>query len=178
MGDGILRGRDRSRDRDEAPGSADSTSTISGIRTDASLDRTAIPLEHDTDDRIQPRIVGGEISDISQNPYQAEVDAGQGTLRQFCGGSIHDANWVITAAHCLKDSGTWEFGRLRVGAGVSNLAQVVISTFRSVDQIIVHPDWNLTTSANDIALVRLVSPLDLNGTTITPIAIPDGTSAN
>ena len=56
---------------------------------------------------------------------------------------------------------------------MSDLDKVSLSNFRSADQIIVHPDWNPNTYANDIALIRVRSPLDLNNTTIAPIAIPD-----
>ena len=133
--------------------------------------------ENDTEPSISPRIVGGETINISEVPYQvflAEVDESERTFAQFCGGSVYDAIWIITAAHCVDDKVNWAPGRLRVGAGVTDLDNVPPSAFRLVARVIVHPDWNRRTYQNDIALLRLATPLDLSGPSISPIAIPTG----
>jgi secreted trypsin-like serine protease len=56
---------------------------------------------------IQPKIVGGSTTTISQYPWQAALvfspltASGNAHDRQFCGGSLVTSRIVITAAHCV-----------------------------------------------------------------------------
>ena len=45
------------------------------------------------------RIVGGTIAPINSWPWQAMLLDSSG--RQFCGGSLIDPLWVVTATHCM-----------------------------------------------------------------------------
>ncbi len=102
------------------------------------------------------RIVGGEDAEIEDYPWQ--VAFLQGTT-QFCAGSIIDEEWILTAAHCL--AGSWTLQTVR--AGVTNKTHTT-GQDRSPAEVIIHPQYqNPTTHSNDIALVRLSSPLDLSG---------------
>lgn len=54
------------------------------------------------------RIVGGEQTPISDIPWQVSIQLVQlkrkrvgEDLKHFCGGSIINSNWIITAAHCF-----------------------------------------------------------------------------
>lgn len=119
-----------------------------------------------------PEIVGGQEADPGEWPWQvALVRKGDSPFNgQFCGGSIIDRNWVLTAAHCVDTSAP---GDLDIIAGIHdlrvpdpNIARVAIS------QIIVHPGWNDATKDNDIALLKLASAVPAragSGTTL-PIA--------
>lgn len=49
--------------------------------------------------RLDGRIVGGIELDISDAPYQVSLQRGQ---QHFCGGSVINNNWVLTAAHCTE----------------------------------------------------------------------------
>ena len=48
---------------------------------------------------IASRIVGGTVADANSWPWQVMVTNNSGY--QFCGGSLVDPNWVVTAAHCV-----------------------------------------------------------------------------
>ncbi|HEY7268041.1 MAG TPA: serine protease [Solirubrobacterales bacterium] len=90
---------------------------------------------------VEPKIVGGSTTTISQYPWQAalvwspSVETGNAHQRQFCGGSLVTSRIVITAAHCVVDMGAPEvdvvLGRtdLRTSEGVEMRAQAL--SFRS-----------------------------------------------
>ena len=45
------------------------------------------------------RIVGGTVAPINSWPWQVMITDISG--KQFCGGTLVDPYWVVTAAHCL-----------------------------------------------------------------------------
>lgn len=106
------------------------------------------------------RIVGGQEADPGEWPWQVALVFGNATdlyQGQFCGGSIINREWVVTAAHCVEDSAP---GDLDVVAGIHDLATPDSDYRRSdVTDIIVHPGWNTDTNDNDIALLKLATPI-------------------
>lgn len=48
------------------------------------------------------RIVGGEAAKAGQFPYQVALSISSDYSSWVCGGSIIDANWILTAAHCTN----------------------------------------------------------------------------
>jgi transmembrane serine protease 11D len=101
--------------------------------------------------------VGGVPTLIGDNPWQvALVRAAvpEPTRSQFCGGSLIRKDWVLTAAHCVKNSIVREDARrLEIIAGSS---QYAIGGERiKVGAIHTHPGYNETTMDNDFALLRL-----------------------
>jgi len=130
---------------------------------------------------VEGRIVGGEPAAITEVPWQvALLRAGEEPTwdRQSCGGSIIAAEWILTAAHCVVPSPgvsttTTDPDSLIVLSGTADLSKEDQGTGlqSNVRAIIVHPDYDDESKANDIALIRLTTPLQL-GPTQQAIALP------
>lgn len=108
------------------------------------------------------RIVGGNNASISDYPWQVAVTTSNNF--QFCGGTIINEYWIVTAAHCLGS-----YSNIRVRAGVTNKTHTGQTI--TVAQEIPHPQYHANSSRNDIALLRLSSPLDLSGSNAKAIPI-------
>ena len=123
------------------------------------------------EDNVELRIVGGSATAIGSVPWQVSLsrsDASSNYAGHFCGGSILSEDWIITAAHCVDNKAA---GDVRVLAGTALLSSSVLSG-RAIAEIVVHPSWNPATVENDLALLRLVSPLTWSSQ-VQPIALPE-----
>lgn len=58
-----------------------------------------VPIESEPRPKLDGRIVGGTVMDITQVPWQVSLQV-RGS--HICGGSIIGENWVLTAAHCTE----------------------------------------------------------------------------
>jgi transmembrane serine protease 11D len=107
------------------------------------------------------RIVGGHAVFIENNLWQiAMVRASVPEPRrsQFCGGSIIDDTWILTAAHCVRNAVVREDpSRVDVIAGTSQFA--IGGERLKVTAIHTHPMYNESTMDHDFALLRLQSPV-------------------
>lgn len=115
-------------------------------------------------ERGAPRIVGGQEATPGEWPWQAAlVKKGQDPYNgQFCGGSIIHRSWVLTAAHCIKNSAApaLTINDLDVIVGIHDLGTPDPNFVRvALSEIILHPGWNYDTNDNDIALLKLASPV-------------------
>ena len=116
-------------------------------------------------------IINGQPADITEVPWQvALVNAhiADDFDAQFCGGSIISDRWILTAAHCLIGKNAADVDVL---AGVTTLGQAGSNRI-SVQQIVNHPSFNAATFENDIALLRLSTPLTLSNANTQMIALP------
>ncbi|XP_013908296.1 PREDICTED: coagulation factor IX [Thamnophis sirtalis] len=112
------------------------------------------------------RVVGGMESKKGEVPWQVYLLNSEG--KGFCGGTIINEMWIVTAAHCL------EFQPKRIVAGEHNIYTVDnTEQYRNVVRAIPHPTYNTTNKYhNDIALLELDAPLEFNHYVI-PICLGD-----
>ncbi|XP_043098417.1 transmembrane protease serine 9-like [Puntigrus tetrazona] len=106
---------------------------------------------------LNTRIVGGVDASEGSWPWQVSLHA---SGRHFCGGSLINSEWVLTAAHCLPGVTA---SSLRVYLGRRTQQGVNVNEIsRTVRTIIVHSAYNSATNDNDIALLRLSSTVTFN----------------
>ena len=104
------------------------------------------------DNEINARIIGGTQADSNEFPFQVYVRAGN----YACGGTIIDANWVLTAAHCF-DNGT---DNTSIVFGTNSIENISPSNISYAANIIIHSGYNANVGHdNDIALIELDSPV-------------------
>lgn len=129
-------------------------------------------------------VVGGNAIQVQSAPWAVFVTDDFGTVEDQCSGSVLDATHVLTAAHCLYDEQgvLTQPASLSVEAGVSNFVAPTASDAeqqRAVAAFRVHPGFDFSGSGgpDDVAVLTLVSPLDLSGDAVRAIALPSAGSA-
>ncbi|MBN8233259.1 trypsin-like serine protease [Corallococcus macrosporus] len=118
-------------------------------------------------------IVGGTATTIGANPWQVSLQSSGGS--HFCGGSIINENWILTAQHCVNSGGSISKPG-RIVAGVTNRTTTTGGQVRTVAQVFVYPGYVDANVGKDAALLKLSSPLDLSGANVK--AIPLVTAAD
>ncbi|XP_073677061.1 coagulation factor IXa [Garra rufa] len=115
------------------------------------------------------RIVGGNPAVPGEIPWQVALVA-RSTKQVFCGGSILNQLWVITAAHCLVGSQNGSF-YIRVGEHDVSKTEGTEQNL-NVTRLISHPRYDSKVSLynHDIALLRLRTPIRFTPT-VRPICL-------
>jgi len=120
-------------------------------------------------EKTTPKIVGGKPATPDAYPWQVSlvvqtVDASG--WAHFCGGSIFNEKWIITAAHCMDQLFPSSF---QVIAGTTRIADN--SPRLAVARIVIHAAYEKAAPHDsDIALVELQEPLQL-GSSAKPVAV-------
>ncbi len=116
-----------------------------------------------------PRFAGGGPAATGAHPAQAslQIDLLLGGS-SLCAGTLVTATKVITAAHCLERDllpGYVSAGSVRVFLGSDTFWA---GTEHAVSALAVHPDYDSSTSSNDVAVLTLTTP-----STQTPLPVLD-----
>ncbi|XP_053114500.1 plasma kallikrein-like isoform X2 [Hemicordylus capensis] len=120
--------------------------------------------------RLDTKVVGGTNSSVDEWPWQVSLHVKLSTQRHLCGGSIISDQWILTAAHCIEDlplPQVW-----RVYSGILKQSEIREGTpFFSVQEIIVHPNYDFSERGYDIALMKLDRPMNFSDSQ-QPICLP------
>jgi len=117
-----------------------------------------------TDRASPPPIVGGTVAADGAWPWQVgilQANKQDNYEAIFCGGSLVNQEWVLTAAHCVVD----DDGRvttpkeIEILVGTNDLRKG--GSRVAVSRVIARSDYNPNTVSNDLALVKLAQPVAL-----------------
>ncbi|EZA59134.1 hypothetical protein DMN91_008353 [Ooceraea biroi] len=110
-----------------------------------------------------PKIVGGSSAGEGQYPYQASL---RYRGRHFCGGSIINKRWILTASHCLTG---FNDTAISVVLGTNTLDKGG-DEYASIKKW-VHPFYSSALIRNDIGLIKLDRDI-VFGDKVKPINLP------
>ncbi|XP_012242206.1 chymotrypsin-2 [Bombus impatiens] len=112
-----------------------------------------LPLIALTNAGPTPRIINGKVAKPGEIPYQVSLQVAK-IMFHFCGGSILNERYVITAAHCVT---ALPVELVVVVAGVVDLRMP--TSKHQIETAYVHENYNATDAyANDIALIKVKKP--------------------
>lgn len=121
--------------------------------------------------RVEQGIVGGQMANPLDYPSVVALEEEPGNW--FCTGTLIASDWVLTAAHCVADApGTGLHVRFDDADVNDTTGGVVVA----VSEVHAHPDFDWEAWDNDVALLRLATPVtDRAPTPIYREAVPAAT---
>ncbi|XP_075451198.1 serine protease 55-like [Ascaphus truei] len=107
--------------------------------------------------------VGGGDVNVGEFPWQVSI---QNRNSHFCGGSILNNWWILTAAHCFLNLN--DFTDVTIVVGITDLKQK--EKKRKIQQVIAHAGFDKHMN-NDVALVQVKAAIRLNKQSA-PVCLP------
>ncbi|XP_054903962.1 chymotrypsin-like protease CTRL-1 [Poeciliopsis prolifica] len=98
------------------------------------------------------KIINGENAVSGSWPWQVSLQDKRGF--HFCGGSLINKDWVVTAAHCQ----VWPSDHRVILGEHDRLSNSEPIQIRTISKVITHPSFNSKTLNFDIQLLKLSSP--------------------
>lgn len=125
--------------------------------------------------REMPKIVGGVEAKDGAYPWQVSLAVSwiaNPARAHFCGGSIYNERWIVTAAHCLVGQKPED---VHVIVGTNELEP---GTQRhNASRLVIHKGYDRASQDQDIALIELYEPLAL-GDKVKPISLLTASDEN
>lgn len=122
---------------------------------------------------VTSRIVGGKRANASEYGWMA-VLVENTSGRAFCGGSLINNKFILTAGHCMIKQDATTF---HVVLGENDITSPSAQSVFGVSRVFTHPLFSGPPNyANDLTLVELERTVDLSARR-TPVCLPRSTSA-
>ena len=116
----------------------------------------------------EARIVGGTDAKINNFPFIASIQKkSDGT--HFCGGSLINDKYVLSAAHCFPQTNAEE---IQIQLGIDYRSPGDTTNVYGASKIKLHPDYESDTVNMDIALIKLKNTVETYSVSIKPVCLP------
>lgn len=114
------------------------------------------------DKKESPRIVGGR--EALPGEWCWQIALINKDNQYLCGGALIGTSWVVTAAHCIANM-VRNGEEIYIRVGDHDLTDPTVSKFAQTMKVstsYIHHNHNSQTLDNDIALLRMESPVELS----------------
>ncbi|KAK9729044.1 Trypsin [Popillia japonica] len=141
---------------------------VDGLPDPYEIDLSALNMTNNFFEGKESKVIGGVEVPMHYFPFQAALyiyfNDGSNT---FCGSSLISQNYVLTAAHCVTNP-----YHILVVLGAFDLSRNEPTQLRLyATKYTYHAQWSSNTIKNDIALIRLPTPVKFS-VAIRPVTLP------